>query len=417
MSLKHRRPLASLLLALLGAAALAAGCAEKPAAPAWSNPFDPANAGDDPFNLQAHPDGNSILVFWQPPDYPDIASYEVLRSTDRVDYVLAGETDDDVTQLYDYGHAPGDTNWYKVSVRNSLGLVSGVSRQVAVAAVAPPYLETAGGSALVGTRYVTLALRTDLGDLLDVAATGDFADAQTFTTTPGATLEVAWDLGEAAANGRWLHVWVRARDGATVTPSRHDSVQTDFRPDLQIVGRPATVRSRTQPLEVLRGAGVGRLRFAPSRAELPAAAWTEPDSITDDRAWYLGEVLSASPLAQWLYGEFESDFGYAVVDSLSCVPDDLADAGFVLAGGAALTGVRDVSLVSSAMATEMRFAESADLASVPWRAYADTILFTLRAYAPGDSLRIVYGEFRNDWFSAVAADSITLLQTGRAAYP
>jgi len=402
-------PAALALLALLAAALLAPGCAEKPAAPTWTNPFDPANPGD-PFNLQAYPSGNGIVVLWSRPDVPDVAGYEILRSTNGVAFGLAGETDDSVTQFLDLAHAPGDTNWYKVRVVDSAGEVSGTSRQVAVPAVAPPYLEIAGGAAQVGSRYAMLTVRTVRGTELDVAATRDFAGAQTFAITPGETTLVAWDLGPAGANGQRKHVWARARDGAATTPAQHDSVETGFRPDLQIAGRPATVASRTLPLEIAGGAGVVQLRFALSRAGLAGAAWADPDSVSGGRAWYAGEVLGPSPQPQWLYGEFAGDFGYAAVDSLRCVPDDLDGAAFTLAGGAALTGTRDVALASDAIAAEMRFAESPDLSAVPWLAYADTVTFTL---SEGAGTKIVYGEYRNAWFSAVAADTITLVQTRR----
>ncbi len=127
------------------------------------------------------------------------------------------------------------------------------------------------------------------------------------------------------------------KTGAVFSLVTRDSVETSFRPDLQILARPATLATRRLTLDIPGGAGLTRLRFAPTRAELPAAAWTAPDSLVAGHAWFTGELLGAAAAPQWLYGEFESDFGFTFVDSLRCVPDDLSTASFQLAGGATVT--------------------------------------------------------------------------------
>jgi hypothetical protein len=170
------------------------------------------------------------------------------------------------------------------------------------------------------------------------------------------------------------------------------------------------VATRRLSLDIADGAGATRLRFAPTRGELSDAIWTTPDSLVSGHIRFTGEVLGAAAAPQWLYGEFESDFGFTFVDSLPCVPDDLSAAGFQLAGGATITGTPTVSLTSIAVATEMRFGESPDFSSVPWRAWTDTTEYTFNEdpdslrVLPG--LKVIYGQFRNDWFSAVRADSI-----------
>ncbi len=398
-------------LALLGllAAAFVPGCAQKPDAPAWTNPFDPDAA--DPFNLTARATESSIILLWSRPAFADIAAFEVLRSLDNQSFTLLDETAATLTSLVDLTYAPNRVNYYKVRARNAAGAVSGVSRQVSAAGLAYPRLEIAGGATRTPTRHVTLSIVTAAGDSLEIADNAAFAGALRLVASVTDTNFVAWDLGAATANAERKRVWLRVRSGAVFSLVTHDSVETSFRPDLQILGRPVTVAARRVDLDIPGGDGATRLRFAPTRAELPAAAWAEPDSFVAGNVRFSGEVLGPAAAAQWLYGEFESDFGFTFVDSLLCLPDDLAAATFQLAGGASVTATPTVPLVSSAVATGMRFGEGPDLSAVPWSDWTDTIDFTLSA---GAGLKVVYGQFRNDWFSAVRTDTITFSPTAAA---
>jgi hypothetical protein len=60
-------------------------------------------------------------------------------------------------------------------------------------------------------------------------------------------------------------------------------------------------------------------------------------------------------------------------------------------------------LTSVAAATEMRFGESPDFSGVPWRAWTPATEYTFSL--PG--VKLVYGQFRNDWFGTVRTASIT----------
>jgi hypothetical protein len=397
-------------LALLGllAAAFVPGCAQKPDAPAWGNPFDPAGA--DPFNLTARATGTSITLTWSRPAFTDIAAFEVLRSLDNQAFTVLDETAT-ATRYVDLSAAPNRVNYYKVRARNAAGEVSGVSRQVSAAGLAYPRLEIAGGALNTPTRHVTLSVVTAAGDSLELADNATFAGALRLVASTTDTNFVAWDLGAATANDQSRHVWLRVKSGAAYSLVAHDSVETSFRPDLQILARPSTVATRRLSLDIADGVGATRLRFAPTRGELPAATWTTPDSLVAGHIRFTGEVLGAAAVPQWLYGEFESDFGFTFVDSLPCMPDDLSAAGFQLAGGATVTVTTTVSLTSIAVATEMRFGESPDFSGVPWRAWTDTTEFTFSEdpdslrVLPG--LKIVFGQFRNDWFGTVRTASIT----------
>jgi hypothetical protein len=398
------------LLGLLGllAAAFVPGCAQKPDAPAWDNPFDPAGA--DPFNLTAHVTETSVILFWSNPAFPDIVAFEVLRSLDNRNFPLLAETAATLSSYSDLSCPPNRVCYYKVRARNAAGGVSGVSRQVSAAGLTYPRLDIAGGARNTPTRHVTLSVVTAAGDSLELADNATFAGALRLIASTTDTNFVAWDLGAATANDQTRHVWLRVKSGAAYSLVALDSVETSFRPDLQILARPSTVATRRLSLDIADGVGATRLRFAPTRGELPAATWTTPDSLVAGHIRFTGEVLGAAAAPQWLYGEFECDFGFTFVDSLLCVPDDLSAAGFQLAGGATITDTLTVSLTSIAVATEMRFGESPDFSSVPWRAWTDTTEYTFNEdpdslrVLPG--LKVIYGQFRNDWFSAVRADSI-----------
>jgi hypothetical protein len=389
-------------LALLGllAAAFVPGCAQKPDASAWTNPFDPA--GVDPFNLTARATATSITLTWSRPTFTDIAAYEVLRSLDNQAFTVLDETAT-ATRYVDLSAAPNRINYYKVRARNTAGEVSGVSRQVSVASLAYPRLEIAGGALNTPTRHVTLSVVTAAGDSLELADNATFFGALRLVASTTDTNFVAWDLGAATANDQSKHVWLRVKSGTAYSLVVRDSVETSFRPDLQILARPATLTTRRLTLDITDGVGATRLRFAPTHGELRDADWAEPDSLVAGHIWFTGEVLGAAPAPQWLYGEFKSDFGFTFVDSLLCLPDSLNTASFQLAGGASYCVTPTVLLTSVAAATEMRFGESPDFSGVPWRAWTPATEYTFSL--PG--VKLVYGQFRNDWFGTVRTASIT----------
>ncbi|MHB8077813.1 MAG: hypothetical protein ACYDIE_00980 [Candidatus Krumholzibacteriia bacterium] len=409
--MRHRPAAARVLAvaALLGllAAAFVPGCARKPDAPVWSNPFDPA-AGTDPFHLTARATDGSVILFWSRPAFADIAAFEVLHSLDNLTYAVLNETLASATSYIDFSYVPNRVNYYKIQARNAAGEVSGVSRQVAASGLTYPRLAIAAGASSTSTRHVILSIVTAAGDSLEIADNAAFAGALQLAADTVDTNFVPWDLGAAGANDLHKHVWLRVKSGAVYSYVAQDSIQVSFRPDLQILGRPATVATRLLALDIAGGTGATRLRFAPTRADLSAAAWSAPDSFVAGHLRFTGEVLGATAAPQWLYGEFESDFGFTSVDSLQCLPDDLATATFQLAGGARITPTATVVLTSVAVATGMRFGEGPDLSAVPWGPWTGTSEFTL---SDGAGVKVVYGQFRNDWFSAVRTDTITYSPT------
>ena len=395
---------APLALLALAVASLLPGCAKKPDAPVWGNPFDPANG--DPFHLTATVVNDWVILTWTAPANPGLSTVEVLRSTD--DFAtssIAGTVAAAVPTFTDTTFVPNRMNWYKVRGRNATGQVSDLTNVASASAFTPPYARIARGSSLTATRLDTVSLLTSGGDAFELAATGDFSDA-TVLPAGADTVRLVRDFGPAAGNGEFKHLWVRVRTGSFFSLVVHDSIKTRFSPDLQVKARPATLSRRRLTLAIV-GTGVTRMRFALSSAELPAATWVTPDSVRANETFYTGDLLGPSTAAQTLYAEFQCDFGYSFEDNLACTPDNLTGAHFALGTGD-ITGTPTVRLVSLAVATQMRFSETLDgLAAASWQAYADTSQFTLSLPVSGQgTLRRVYGQFANDWFSVVASDTI-----------
>lgn len=391
------------LLAALGG--LLGGCTERPAAPVWNNLFDPAGPnGGDPFRVVAIQSGNRVTVSWTKPAVRDLDAFEILRSANNVAYVLAGEVAPTVTAFIDTAPAPNAPNYYKVRARDLYGATSAVSHIAPAYILTPPFVLVGEGGAVTPTRHVVLTLRTTAGDSAQVAATSDFAGALAFPALSGGVEFFApWDLGPAAANGEEKELFVRITTGGVLSPVARREVVVQFRPDLQLGGSPPTVASRTLTVTIAPPAGVAQMRFALSRAGLAGAPWLP------GAAQHMGELLGPEPAPQRLFGQFLGDFGFAWIDSVQAVPDNLATASFELAGGAPTTTQRLVPLVSGAVATQMRFSELPDFTELPWQAYADTSIFLL---SEAGGVKIVYGQFRNDWFvSEVVADTIVHVPT------
>ena len=406
---------AAALLPLLGA-----GCTERPADPAWDNPFDPLGpAGGDPWNLQARYVSNYVFLTWSQPDFADLAEVVVLRSLDGVTFTQeAGRATPPTASFQDTGYEPYATNYYRVYATDSYGNASYPSRVAVASADAAAQLEIAGGATSTPTRYVELNVRgAAQGDTLEIAANGLFTGSllQPVVTDDDEQV-VDWDLGTAAASGERKRVWLRVRPLRAGWPAARDSITVEFPvPDLQATGRPASVAARRLTVD-FPAAGLVEARFAAglttaaARLALPGAGWVEPDSVAGTLAYYTADLLLPGGTdPQWLFGEFRCDFEFSRVDSLLVAPDDLADATFVLAGGAATTTDLTVTIASQAVATQMRFAESPDLSGVAWLPYAAASEFTLSA---GAGLKTVYGQYRNDWAQSPAVvRTITFVQT------
>ena len=179
------------------------------------------------------------------------------------------------------------------------------------------------------------------------------------------------------------------RSGADlVSPPSEQTVRVGFTPAFTIVDDPATVATRSVDLTIPT-AGVLNMRFFANYADTATTPWV-PVSET-----YLGYLLSDSANPQFIRGQFQGDFGFDSLVEYDVTPDLLTGAAFNLVlpddHVSDLTTVRGAS---RAVATEMRYAESADLSAAPWIAYADTVQITL---SPTEGHKVIYVQYRNDW--------------------
>lgn len=390
------------MLILIAGGLLAPGCTKAPEGGGADNPFDPLGPyAGDPFHLRALRSGNAILVQWDRPDHPAITGYSVLHSLDLADFTEIAALDAEADRFLHTAPAPGVVNYYKVQAADAHGNYSSASRVAADSAWAAPILAIEDGAATTPSRYVLLSVRSGFGEEIEIAQAEDFSDAIVRPITPGENVNyLPYDLGPAAANGERKKVYVRLKQPLPIAPAASDEIDIAFSPTVALAEAGPTVASRRVDLAI-SAVGAAHMRFALAVEDLPAATWLEPDTLLPD--FELGPGLAP----QTVHAELESDFGFTLLRQVPVVPDDLTDAGFVLAGDDPLTGSATVPLHSEARALWMRFAQQPDLRSVPWQPYADTTTFTL-AGEPGPVT--VYGQYRNDWAdSPIVTDTIILV--------
>jgi len=402
---KNTRSLVLLMSLFLALAGLMLGCEEKPAEPVFSNPLDPGNPdGGDPFAVEAGYIDGQVVVSWNLVDLDGITGYEVFHSLlPSSEFLLVAEVDNTVSAVFTDIFAPNVTNYYKVRAFDEDGNSSAISQIVAASLLPPPYLQI-GDTNIVFTRNVVVTVTTALGDTAQIDTSGTFADPIIREITPGDTLAFDWDLGPADSAGVYKHFYLRVSTAGVWSQTAHDSVKVSFDPVMLLSGNPATVPARHLDLMIL-GEGVHQMRFAPIAEALADSVWLPGSGTHSDYA------ISAEPIAQDVYGEFASDFGFSLFDTLTAVPDSLLDPGFTIEGGAEASSEFDFGIAPSAKATRMRFAESlTELAVTGWEDYAAAATYGHSA-CEGEARKIVYGQFENDWFiSPVIADTILWIQ-------
>ncbi|MFO7652669.1 MAG: hypothetical protein R6X25_02500 [Candidatus Krumholzibacteriia bacterium] len=389
----------SLAATLVLTALLAAACSESPTAPRFTNPFDPDAPGYDgnPLDLRSsyNRSTGAVTLLWNHPAGHGITAYAVRSGTDPeaslafVDSVQRPASGSTVT----FNHTSPErhaVNWYLVTGRTADGQRMLQSALVPVPVEVPPHLGLAGGGTQTGQRDVELVVETSRGDTLriDRSAGFDSPDLLEREARPGERDTIPWDLG-AAGERDTVRVYLQVIDAGVASPTVMRELVVNFTPTLAVAGAPATVARREVDLEVTT-AGVARVRFALSEEGLADAVWEAPAPVRPGFA--LAPVLEP----QTVHAEYETDFGFTEIATASVTPDDLAGAGFALAGLDEHGVLSDslATVVSSAVATHMRFATRPDLLDAPWVAYADTHRVDVGTVA---GTRVLYGQFRNDW--------------------
>ncbi len=388
----------------------AASCTSRPDDPEFDNPLDPA-LGGDPFELKALFRGSDVFLTWNSPG--EQFTHEVFRSPSiDGEFVRVGQVAASIAPIITYADTdfvPYETNYYRIRVVDAEGNRTAANLGTAAVIAAELSIATNSGSASVASRMVTLLVRSGVGDEIELAPNADFSGSTIFPLVDPVQ-SIDWDLGSAAANGDTLRVHGRARDtgvslGAAVLP-----LVTAFTPMVSIDGTTRTgpmidsVADTTLQVRV-DTMGVTQLRFATTRTALALASWMPPDTT------FTVNVTNQEDPAP-LLAEFESDFGYSFVDSVSLIPATLETATFQIAEAVdSVVVTTEITLIPIAPgAGYMAFSEDPAFVGASWLPLAATTSFTL---SPAAGKKTIYGQFSHPWAPVpqLAVVEVTLVGT------
>jgi len=412
----HRKRLPTLLrIGLLGVGLLVSmvvilvGCGSKPGTPEYNNPFDPNVPGsDDPFGLRAIYTAaeHSVTLFWNQLEGYDIVDYDITHAIDPdgvFSFVATVEATAAPQLIFTFADpVPNATTYFVVQARNADGDITLRSDMTAAAAPTPPFLTVGDGSGDAPSRHTTLAILTSVGDQMRIADNPAFTDAVVLPAIPDSTVEVAWNLGPAIANGEDKEVYLIVDTMGVASDTAQVTVTVAFDPTFTAFGDPPTVASALIDLAI-DAPGALQMRFAPDEADLPAQPWLPADTVYTD--YQLADTINP----QTIYGEFDGDFGFGAISEYTAVPDDLSGASFQLDLPAdRIVSTSTLIALNDAVAHSMRFAEAPDFTGVPWQTYADTAVVTI-GNEPGT--HVVYGQFRNHWTDSAVFNDYAILVT------
>ena len=402
-------PILALLALSLPAVLALSGCQRAPLPPAWDNPFDPRGPDDgDPLRLMATVMGGSINLTWDQPQGMGITEYAISHAVHPDSLwsavTLVAQTDVP-SNFYLYENpTPTQSHWFRVQALDADGKASLVDYATPAGVLLGPRVILNHDAGTVASRYLTVKVVVSRGTSLRVSLGPTFSPEETYTAAaPGDTAFIALDAG-AGAQGDTVKVRVRSVDGAYTSLATVARARIDFSPDFTLPGGGTTVGSRTVTL-AMPAAGITRMRFATSEADLAGAEWTA------GAATYTGLLLGANTGAQPVWGEFEGDFGFNSVSHITLTPDLLTGAAFHLAVPQDhVTTTATVRAILTGKATLVRWSEGPNLTASPWLAHADTLEIPL---SDGAGLKTIYLQMHNDWNdSPILTDYAVLVARG-----
>lgn len=394
---------------LLAALAALSSCATRPDAPGFDNPYDPHGTGPDPYDLMATVQGDSVRLSWT--DNSDILEWAVFRSTTSateafslVDPITIQRAPGaNVAFAGDHDFAPAVTNWYRLQGTLASGELRSIGLGDAAAVTPAPLVRLAAGGDVTETRYLSLELRSDLGESVELSNTADFASVVSVSTEPGVIETVSFTLPTVSSVPATAYVHARSIVGGSTGVADSTAIQLRFTPILSILSGSRLGPSGESVVDTnlvlgVAGGGVIRARVADTPAALDAAPWDDsPDSID----WNVPAAMTA---ADTVYAQVEGDLGVTVDRTLPYAPAATV--------GAATLGVVDdlestldpqIRLVSTAEgAAQMMLSEDPGFSGASWVAFADTTDFLL---SPAVGEKTVFARYRNA-FDSVGTSAV-----------
>jgi|GEM_PF-1690585 len=388
-----------LALGLPTAISLLTGCENTPSAPEYANPFDPLGPdGGDPLQLRAEAiNDTTINLTWNQPQGLGITKYIISYSAYRDSNYEEKDTKEQTanpTTSYPFSLDPQDattTLWFRIQAFTPT--------QYSITSYATPTGATSGPRVIVGpgkgktaTRYPDIEVTVTQGDEIQVALDWTFTDSLRVIPagTPGeAQILAAYDLGPATANNQTRTIYVQSVGTGYASALTQQNLGIDFNPAFKVKGNPPTLATRTVDLTVPT-TGVVQMRFFADWADSAATPWVAAADT------FFGYQLSDNANPQFIRAQFLSDFGFVDDQELQVTPDLLTSATFKLAWPDSNSVVDQSTVlgISKAVATQMRYSETADFTNSPWIAYRDTAQIVL---SPTPGLKVVYVQYRNDW--------------------
>ncbi len=371
------------------------GCENTPSEPVYENPFDPLgpDAGD-PLKVQATATNDTtITITWSQPQDLGITRYIISRSAYRdSQWSELDEMDhtDNPNTTYLYNRPdPTSTHWFRIQAFTST--------EFSITSYATPDSATTGPRVIVGsgfgytaTRFTNLEITVAQGDQIHIALDPTFTDFLRIVPAgpPNVPINLTYDLGPAARNNEIKTLYVVAIADDFESLHSVQNIRVEFKPAFKVVGDPKTLATRTVDLAIPTE-GVLNMQFFPEWEDSATTPWV-PVSDT-----YTGYQLSDSANSQFIRAQFQGDFGFNSQVELQVTPDLLTGIVFRLdLDEDHVTDESTVKGLSSAVATHMRYSESADFTSAPWVAYADTVLINL---SPTPGHKVIYVQYLNDW--------------------
>jgi hypothetical protein len=393
-----RRTFALVLFLALGVPvvfSVLTGCDETPSEPDYQNPFDPRGPyGGDPLQLTAEAiNDTTIRLGWNQPQGMGITNYVFSSSAYRdSNYSDIGEqehTENPTANYFYHNPAPTSTHWFRIQAF-TVDNFSITSYATPDSATTGPRVIVGDGGGSVASRFTNLEITVTQGNQLRIALDPTFTDSLRIVPAgaPGEPVNLTYDLGVAGGNGAIKSLYVESFADGYRSLTSSQNITVDFNPDFTVVGNPPTLATRTVDLFIPTD-GVLNMRFFAEWADTATTPWVAAADT------FFGYELSDSANPQFIRGQFQGDFGFNSLVELEVTPDLLTDARFNLV--LPEDHVSDQSTVpgaSRAVATEMRYAESADLSTAPWVAYQDTVLIEL---SPTPGQKVIYVQYRNDW--------------------